>query len=260
MTAPRPFSQLAVLITGGSSGIGLAAAEGFARDGVRAIAIIGRNAERATDAANGLKTSYPDMDARAYVGDVTSQGDVERIVAAVEADFGGIDVLVNCAGGDPLPALFHTIDMGLVTHATTYYMNATLLMCRAVIPGMYERRRGSIINVASDAAKVATTGETVIGAAMAGITMFSKALALEAKRSMVRVNAVTPSIVRSTRTYGRIQQGDFSQRLFAKAEKLAMLGVVEPAEVAEVIVFLGGPASAKVTGQAISVNGGISAG
>lgn len=260
MTAPRPFSELTVLITGGGSGIGLAAAEGFARDGVRAIGLVGRNAERASAAAKGLKGAYPGLDARAYVGDVTSRHDVERMVAEAEADFGGIDVLVNCAGGDPVPALFHNIDMGEVTQATTYYMNATLLMCRAVIPGMYERKRGSIINVASDAAKVATTGETVIGAAMAGITMFSKALAMEAKRSMVRVNAVTPSIVRSTRTYGRMQQVDFSQRLFAKAEKLAMLGVVEPAEVAEVIIFLGGPASEKVTGQAISVNGGISAG
>ncbi|MBM0205685.1 SDR family oxidoreductase [Micromonospora sp. STR1s_5] len=260
MIKPQQFSELSVLITGGTSGIGLASAQGFAKAGVKAVGIVGRNVERAADAARGLKADYPDLDVHSYVADVTSRNDVERLVAEVEGTSGAIDVLVNCAGGDPMPALFHTIDIDAVTHATTYYMNATLLMCRAVIPGMYERKSGSIINVASDAAKVATTGETVIGAAMAAITMFSKALAMEAKRSKVRVNAVTPSIVRSTRTYGRIQEGDFSARLFAKAERLAMLGVVEPAEVAEVIVFLGGPLSSKVTGQAISVNGGISAG
>jgi NAD(P)-dependent dehydrogenase (short-subunit alcohol dehydrogenase family) len=94
---------------------------------------------------------------------------------------------------------------------------------------------------------------------MAAIVMFSRTAAMEGKRNGVRVNAVTPSLVLGTDTAERVLADGFSRRLFEKAASIAHLGVAEPDDLAELIVFLGGPGSAKLTGQAISVNGGISA-
>jgi NAD(P)-dependent dehydrogenase (short-subunit alcohol dehydrogenase family) len=115
------------------------------------------------------------------------------------------------------------------------------------------------VNIASDAGKLATPGESIIGAAMAAIVMFSRTLAIEAKRDGIRVNVLTPSLIAGTATTERILAEGFSQKLFRKAEKLAHLGVVQPEDLAALVVFLASPGGAKITGQAISVNGGISA-
>jgi NAD(P)-dependent dehydrogenase (short-subunit alcohol dehydrogenase family) len=118
----------------------------------------------------------------------------------------------------------------------------------------------AIVNVASDAAKVPTPGESVIGAAMAGIAMFSRTFAMEAKRQKIRINVVTPSLVKNTLTHDRLMADRFSSKLFEKAIERAHLGVPDPADVAAAILFLLSPQSAKITGQVISVNAGISAG
>jgi NAD(P)-dependent dehydrogenase (short-subunit alcohol dehydrogenase family) len=132
-------------------------------------------------------------------------------------------------------------------------------MSRAVLPIMRALRGGVILNVASDAGKLATPGETVIGAAMAGIIMFSRALAIEGKRDGVRVNALTPSLIDGTPNTERILKDAFTFKLFDKARQAAKLGVPVADDLAELIVFLASPQAARITGQAISVNGGISA-
>jgi 2-hydroxycyclohexanecarboxyl-CoA dehydrogenase len=109
-------------------------------------------------------------------------------------------------------------------------------------------------------AKVPTPGEAVIGGAMAGIAMFSRTLAMEAKRRKIRVNVVTPSLVRNTLTHNRVMADHFSSKLFEKAVERAHLGIPSAAEVAATVVFLLSLQSSKLTGQVISVNGGISAG
>ncbi len=112
--------------------------------------------------------------------------------------------------------------------------------------------------MASDAGKIATPGEVVIGAGMAAIIMFTRALANEAKRHGIRANCLTPSIVRGTALYDKLMANPFAGKLFAKAEQLAALGVTEPEDLAQLALFLASPAAANITGQAISSNGGIS--
>ena len=121
------------------------------------------------------------------------------------------------------------------------------------------QRGGAIIAIASDAAKVATPGEAVVGAALAGILMFTRTAAMEAKRSGIRLNCITPSIVRGTPHYDKLMADGFAGRLFAKAESRADLGVVEPEDLAQLVVYLASPAAAKLSGQGISLNGGITA-
>jgi gluconate 5-dehydrogenase len=116
-----------------------------------------------------------------------------------------------------------------------------------------------VINIASDAAKLPTPGEAVIGASMAGIVMFTRTLAIEGRRNGIRANVVTPSMTSGTRHFDAVMADPFCAKVFAKAEKMAALGVVTKDELAQLVVFLASPAAAKITGQAISMNGGISA-
>jgi NAD(P)-dependent dehydrogenase (short-subunit alcohol dehydrogenase family) len=132
-------------------------------------------------------------------------------------------------------------------------------MASAVLPGMRNRRTGVIVNVASDAAKTATPGEAIIGAAKAAIVMFTRTIAIEEKRYGIRANALTPSLVYGTASTERITADGFSGKLFARAAQQAQLGVPTADDIAALTVFLCSPAAARLTGQAISVNGGISA-
>jgi NAD(P)-dependent dehydrogenase (short-subunit alcohol dehydrogenase family) len=132
-------------------------------------------------------------------------------------------------------------------------------MTRAALPLMGPRKGGVIVNVASDAAKVPTPGESVIGAAMAAIVTYSRVAALEAKRDGIRVNVLTPSLISGTPTTDRVTESGFSARLFAKVADMATLGIATPEDQAALILYLAGPAAAKLSGQAISLNGGISA-
>ena len=202
------FENTRVLITGGTSGIGLATAIAFAEAGARRIALIGRNAERGTEAvrqvaASGAAVKFIQADANH--SDQARRAGEEAIV-----HLGGIDVLVNSTAGAFKPELFHNIPLSDIPDIVTQQLMAPLLMCSAVLPSMRAQKGGLIINIASDAAKVATPGESVIGAAMAAIVMFSRTLAMEAKRDGVRVER-THAVAcgrhrdRRTRTCRRLQ-------------------------------------------------------
>jgi 2-hydroxycyclohexanecarboxyl-CoA dehydrogenase len=157
------------------------------------------------------------------------------------------------------PALLHNTSIDDIQPILLGQIMGPLLMSRAVLPTMREAGGGVILNISSDAGKLATPGEAVIGAAMAGIVMFSRTLAIEAKRDGIRVNALTPSLIEGTLTNDRMMQDPFATKLFEKARGAANLGVVVPEDMADLIVFLSSPQAARITGQAISVNGGISA-
>jgi 2-hydroxycyclohexanecarboxyl-CoA dehydrogenase len=168
--------------------------------------------------------------------------------------------LINAAAGAHLPALFHYNSVEAIPGLIADLVLPPLLMARMVLPLMRAQSSGCIINVASDAAKVPPPGQSVIGAAMAAIVTFSRTLAMESKRDGVRVNVLTPSLIEGTGTAERLFADPFSARLFGKARERADLGVSTPDDQAALMVYLAGPHGRRITGQAISVNGGISAG
>jgi 2-hydroxycyclohexanecarboxyl-CoA dehydrogenase len=256
---PLPFDQCSVLITGGTSGVGLATAIQFAEAGVPNIAINGRNAERGEAARLAVLKRVPKARVEFIAGDCNVAAQAKSVCETAKSKFGSIDVLVNSTVGPFGPKLFHNIPYEDLEQIVLKQMMAPLLTCHAVVPWMRERGGGAIINIASDAAKVATPGEAVIGAAMAGIVMFSRTLAIEGKRDGIRVNVLTPSIIEGTATYHNVMNDEFSGKLFGKAVKMAQLGVALPEDLAGLIVYLASPQAAKLTGQAISLNGGISA-
>ncbi|WP_428249666.1 SDR family NAD(P)-dependent oxidoreductase [Ferrovibrio sp.] len=247
------------LLCGGTAGIGLASARALLSAGTKKIMLVGRKPARGTAAQAALAAEFPGADIRFFAADLGQPDGAEAAVQACLDAFGRIDTLLSCAGGDPMPRLLHETPLAELPRIIGGTSASVLLPVRAALPAMMAQRSGNIICIASDAAKVATPGEVCIGAAMAAIVMFCRALAIEAKRSGIRVNCLTPSIVRDTPLYDALMQDAFAGKLFAKAENLAKLGVVVPEDLAALVLFLSSPAAARLTGQTISVNGGISA-
>jgi 2-hydroxycyclohexanecarboxyl-CoA dehydrogenase len=238
--------------------VGLETAAQFAERGARVV-VLGRDAQRGLRACEFCRERAPGASVNFVAVDATDPAAVIDAELVARSLLGAIDVLVNTSGPSHLPRLLHEIPIADVRTIIVRLVLPPLHMTHAVLPAMRERRGGSIINVASDAAKVATPGETVIGAAMAAIVMFSRAAALEAKREGVRINVLTPSLIANTPGSAWIATDPFSSRMFEKAAAMANLGVAEPEDLTAMILFLASPAARRITGQAISINGGISA-
>jgi NAD(P)-dependent dehydrogenase (short-subunit alcohol dehydrogenase family) len=190
--------------------------------------------------------------------DATDPDDAVRAERECRERLGGIDVLVSTTGPSAPPRLLHTIDIADVSSRIDEIMLPPLHLMHAVLPAMRAQGSGSVIIVASDAAKVATPGETLIGAAMAAIVMYCKAAAIEVKREGVRINMLTPSLIAGTPGAALIDGEPFSARMFEKAAAMASLGVVESSDLAAMALYLASPSARRITGQAISINGGIS--
>jgi 2-hydroxycyclohexanecarboxyl-CoA dehydrogenase len=256
---PQTIADCGVLIVGGTSGVGRAAAQAFISAGAPRLVLVGRNHDRGEavrDELGGLAQAEVEF----VAADIRDAEGAVRAANEAQNHLQRIDVLINAAAGAHLPALFHYNSVEAIPGLIADLVLPPLLMARTVLPLMRAQCSGCIINVASDAAKVPTPGESVIGAAMAAIVTFSRTLAMESKRDGVRVNVLTPSLIEGTGTAERLIADQFSARLFGKARERADLGVSTPDDQAALMVYLAGPHGRRITGQAISVNGGISAG
>ncbi|MEM6677570.1 MAG: SDR family oxidoreductase [Pseudomonadota bacterium] len=250
---PRPLADQRVLILGGTSGIGLETARAFRAEGA-CVVVSGRSHARGAE-ASGLLGGAPFLPC-----DGAEPTAVQTMVDEAERALGRIDTLVISTGGTRLPELLFRQTLEDIQTALAQDLAPFLYTARAALPGMMREGRGCILSIASDAGKVATPGEAIIGAGMAAIIQFTRTLAMEAKRNGIRANVLTPSLVEGTPLTDRLMvEGSFSAKLFTKARPLAALGPTEAQDLAALAVFLASPAARRITGQAISVNGGISA-
>jgi len=256
--APTLFAGKVALVTGSTSGIGLATAELLGRGGAQAVILNGRDGAAGLAEARRLSALVPGATFRFIAADYADQGQVDALFAEIATKFGGLDILVHTATGGGPPDLFMALDPAGWQATLEGKLISLMRCCRLAIPMMMERGGGAIVSVASDAAKLATPGEAVIGAAFAGNVMFMKTLAVELARHNIRANVVTPSITRNTKTYDAVMEGEFSRKLFLKAEKRARLGVPVPENIAPIVAFLASPLASHITGQVVSANGGIS--
>ncbi len=254
---PKELADSGALIVGGSAGIGFASAKKLVEAGVRRVVIVARNAERGERARADLEARGADVSFVA--GDATSAAEAARITELAEGILGGIDILVVSTVADNRPELFRDIPTADIQPILDQMLLPTMQMVSEVMPHMVERRGGVIVTVASDAGKTATPGETVIGACKAAIIMFTRTIAIEGKRNGIRANVLTPSLVLGTASTGRITDDGFSAKLFERAAEQAHLGVPHADDLGDLVAFLAGPSAGRLTGQAISVNGGISA-
>jgi 2-hydroxycyclohexanecarboxyl-CoA dehydrogenase len=239
------------LVTGGASGIGAATARRLAAEGAR-VAIGDLNERGAKDVAG-------ELDGFGFALDVADAASVNAGVGAAVGALGEIDVLVNNAGTDRF-AFFVNSDEQLWDFVLGVNLRGVLAVTHAVLPGMQQRRSGSIVNVASEAGRVGSQGSAVYSAAKAGVIGFTKAIAREAARYRVRCNAVAPGPIETPLLNAApAMLGEIGERLkqgMVTATALGRSG--EPEEVAAAIVFLAGDEASYVTGQTLNVSGGLS--
>jgi 2-hydroxycyclohexanecarboxyl-CoA dehydrogenase len=191
--------------------------------------------------------------------DVADAASVRDGIDSVVAELGEIDVLVNNAGTDRFSYFVHS-DEQLWDFVLGVNLRGVLAVTHAVLPGMQERRSGTIVNVASEAGRVGSQGSAVYSAAKAGVIGFTKAIAREAARYRVRCNAVAPGPIETPLLNAApAMLGELGERLKkAMVDSTALGRSGAPEEVAAAIVFLAGDDSSYVTGQTLGVSGGLS--
>lgn len=247
------------LLTASTSGIGAESARQLAQAGASAVIINGRNEAKGQALAAELGRTSPATKFVFIKADVVSPGAADMLFKRVADGFGRLDIFVHCGGAQIKPDLFINSDPATYQPQIDGHFTCMLHCCHYAVALMRQTGGGAIVTVASDAGKLATPGETIIGAAKAAAIMFTRTLAIEVSRFAIRANCITPSIVRDTISHERAMSGELSRKVFEKAEARARLGVPTPADIAPLVVFLASPLASKITGQAISVNGGISA-
>ncbi|ABD86597.1 2-hydroxycyclohexanecarboxyl-CoA dehydrogenase [Rhodopseudomonas palustris] len=243
-----------VVITGGGGGIGGATCRKFAQEGAE-VAVLDLNLEAAEKVAAEIRAAGGT--AEAFKCDIADRASVNAAVAATQTKLGPIDVLVNNAGWDIFKP-FAKSDPGEWEKLIAINLTGALHMHHAVLPGMVERRYGRIVNIASDAARVGSSGEAVYAACKGGLVAFSKTLAREHARHGITVNVVCPGPTDTALLAGVTSGAPNPEKLveaFTKAIPLGRLG--QPDDLAGAIVFFGSDEASFVTGQVLSVSGGL---
>lgn len=237
-----------VVVTGAGQGIGLGIAGKLAAAGATVV-IADLDGDRAQSAAGETPG-----DVFGLTMDVTSRDSVEKAVAAVVRDHGAIDVLVNNAGWDQAGA-FAESDPDLWSRILQINLHGVLHTCRAVLPHMIERGSGRIVNVASEAGRVGGSGQAVYSASKGGVIAFTKAIALENARHGIVANCVSPG---PTDTALFASMGGDNPRFTQALSKAIPMGRIgAPDDVANAVLFFASGQASYVTGQTLSVSGGL---
>jgi 2-hydroxycyclohexanecarboxyl-CoA dehydrogenase len=236
-------------VTGGARGIGRAIVEALAQDGHRVAVADILNAEAAETAAA--------VDGLAVHIDVTDTASVDAAVSTAERTLGPINILINNAGWDEFRPFLET-DERLWDRIIEINFKGCLRCCHRVVPGMVERERGRVVNIGSDAARVGSSLEAVYSGAKGAVVSFSKTLAREVARYGVTVNAVCPGPTETALLERMADAGGDAARAregLARAVPMRRLG--QPEDVAGAVAFLASDRAAFITGQTLSVSGGL---
>ncbi|NLT34461.1 MAG: SDR family oxidoreductase [Gaiellales bacterium] len=238
------------LVTGGAFGIGKAIATRLLQDGA-AVAILDIDLAKAQETVSELEQGGGKV--MAVQCDVTSVQSAKDAVAAVARTMGSPDILVNNAGVDK-QQLFVETDEKLWDWMISINYKGFLVATHATIPYMIEKKSGIIVNLGSDAGRIGNAREVVYSGTKAAVMASTKALAQELARFNIRVNAVSPGPIQATALLSGLFEGEIGERI-AKVVPMKRLG--QPEEVAAVVSFFCSEDSRYLTGQVLSIDGGL---
>ena len=242
------FDGKVVLVTGGASGIGKATVLAFAREGATVIcadvnAAAGEALKKDAAAAN-QKVDFVSID-------LGNSDSIRAGAAEVLKKYPRVDVLVNGAGwGDIQPFMQNAPDF--INRVIAINLGGPVHLTQALLPPMIAANGGKIINIASDAGRVGSSGETVYAGAKGGLVAFTKSLAREVARYTINVNCVCPG---PTDTPMLATRPDKLREAFLKA--IPFRRFAKPDEIADAVVFFASPQADYITGQVMSVSGGL---
>lgn len=242
------------IVTGGGQGIGRAITLRLAEEGCK-VAIFDLKPEAAEETAKEANALAGE--AKVYSVDVSDQAAVNDAVKQAESDLGPTWLLVNNAGWDK-PANFLDTDKDLWDKIIAINLNGPLNTHKAVLPGMVERKGGRVVNIASDAARVGTSTEAVYSACKGGMISFTKSVARELARSGVLLNTVCPGPTNTPMMQSVLGEGEQAQKWKdAMVRGIPLRRMGEPEDYAGLVAFLASSDAGYITGQAISVSGGM---
>ena len=232
------------LVTGGAGGIGRAIVRALAADGDRVVA---------GDIADGA----PQEAALAVLLDVTDSDSVDEAVTLTERVLGPIEILINTAGWDEFHAFLETDEVFWDQIIELNYKGC-LRVCRRVVPTMVSAGYGRVVNISSDAARVGSSLEAVYAGAKAGQIAFGKTLEREVARYSVTVNSVCPGPTETPLLEGLLGAGQASAKMVEALRRAVPMGRLgQPEDVAAAVAFLASDAAGYITGQTLSVSGGL---
>ncbi len=246
------LSGKSAFVTGGARGIGKAIVQALAGCGADVV-IADFRCDEATATANELSNGTR---VAAVKADVTRLEEVQTAVTQAIELLGKIDILVNCAGWDRMmPFLKTTPDLWDQVIGINY--RGVIHTCYSVLPHMQQRKQGVIVNISSDSARVGSMGEAIYAGSKAAIIAFSKTLAREHARDNVRVNVICPGLV-ETPLVEEMHQEDFGHKVLGSIMNFIPLKrFAKPEEIAPMVAFFASDAASYITGQVISINGGL---
>lgn len=249
----RPELKAAV-ITGSARGIGKAIAMQLARDGF-SIAVADIRAEEGSDTAAEILAAG--AKAVAIEVDITQSPSVEETIQRVVSELGPPAVLVNCAGWDEAKPFLESEEEIWKRIVDVNYLGA-LRMTHSVLPHMIEQQFGRLVNIGSDAARVGSASEAVYSGAKGALVSFTKAIAREVARYGITANSVCPGPTRSPLLLETLEVSEEANRVLEGMQRaIPLRRIAEPEDIAGAVSYFASPASAYVTGQTLSVSGGL---
>ena len=242
------------LVTGAANGIGRAIARRLAAEGCT-VGIFDLDETGALACAGAIQTQGGHS--HVEVVDIGDHGAVEGAVESLEAARGPVDILVNNAGWDRA-ANFLDTEPPFWDQVIRINLYGPLNMHHVVLKRMAGRGRGSVVNIASDAGRVGSSGEAVYSACKGGIISFSKTLAREVARKGITVNVVCPGPTDTPILRGFLGEGEAGQKVYdALVRAIPMKRVGRPEDIPGIVAFLASDEAGFITGQVISVSGGL---
>jgi 3-oxoacyl-[acyl-carrier protein] reductase len=243
-----------ILVTGATGGIGFEIASQAAAAGA-IVAVHGSKTETVADAIRRLQEQTPQAKFISVPGDFREAGVIETVVEKTVADAGRLDAVVHCAitGAPETTGFFNKTNPRNFGLMAQYVLGVFEQLSFASLSHL-AKQGGTIIAFVSDAGRFAAPRQTILSGVFGGIISFVRNLAIEAARDGVRVHCISPSYVRDTPVFERFAPMGRGET----AAKRAGLGLPTPKDIAPIVLFLCGPGATKITGQIISVNGGLS--